>query len=91
MTPGFAGLAPPGRHPGDSFPGAARVEPATTVLLVHEFSDHLPLYTWGEVARVVVRALSLGYGLGATIHADALEEVLEELGGPEVGLTDDEL
>lgn len=88
---GFAGLAGAGRHPGDGLPGAARVEPGTTVLLVHEFSDHLPLYTWGEVARVVVRALSLGYGLGATIHADALEEVLGELGDPEVGLTDDEL
>ena len=76
-----------------TYPASLRrpVEPGTTVLLVHEFSDHLPLYTWGEVARVVVRALSLGYGLGATIHADALEEVLEELGSPEVGLTDDEL
>ena len=67
------------------------VDPATTVLLVHEFSDHLPLYTWGEVARIVVRALSLGYGLGATIHAESLEEVLGELGGAEVGLTGDEL
>ncbi|HEX7474210.1 MAG TPA: hypothetical protein VF323_14085 [Candidatus Limnocylindrales bacterium] len=71
--------------------GVGAVEPATTVLLVHEFSDHLPIYTWGEVARVVVRALSLGYGLGATIHAESLEEVLAELGGPEVALTDDEL
>ena len=38
-----------------------------------------------------MRALSLGYGLGATIHAESLEEVLDELGGAEVGLTGDEL
>lgn len=88
---GFAGVAALARTSADGGPGTAAVEPATTVLLVHEFSDHLPLYTWGEVARVVVRALSLGYGLGATIHADALEDVLDELGGPEVALTGDEL
>jgi energy-coupling factor transporter ATP-binding protein EcfA2 len=86
---GFGGLAAPApRDPADLL---APVDPATTVLLVHELSDHLPLYTWGEVARVVVRALSLGYGLGATIHADALEEVLDELAGPEVSLSSDEL
>jgi energy-coupling factor transporter ATP-binding protein EcfA2 len=88
---GFAGVAATARRAPEADPSAAAVQPATTVLLAHEFSDHLPLYTWGEVARVTVRALSLGYGLGATIHADALEEVLEELGGPEVGLTEDEL
>jgi hypothetical protein len=87
---GFGGVAPTTRRAaGDE--DARAVEPATTILLVHEFSDHLPIYTWGEVARIVVRALSLGYGLGATIHADSLEEVFEELGGPEVGLTADEL
>lgn len=93
---GFGGVAPAtGRpragHGASDDETAQAVEPATTVLLVHEFSDHLPLYTWGEAARVVARALSLGYGLGATIHADSLEEVLGELGGPEVGLTADEL
>ena len=87
---GFGGVAPTTGRQASGEAGRA-VEPATTILLVHEFSDHLPIYTWREVARVVVRALSLGYGLGATIHAESLEEVLEELGGPEVGLTADEL
>jgi len=50
-----------------------------------------PFYTWGEPARIAVRALSRGYGLGGTIHAESLEEVFAELGGPRVGLTDDEL
>lgn len=90
---GFGGVGPAagGAAVGRVSGTHSAVEPATTVLFVHEFSDHLPIYTWGEVARVVVRALSLGYGLGATIHAESLEEVLAELGGPEVGLTGDEL
>ncbi|MFI5226105.1 MAG: hypothetical protein ACHQ3P_05470 [Candidatus Limnocylindrales bacterium] len=71
--------------------GGGPVDPATTCLLVPEFSEHIPLYTWGEQARIAVRAISLGYDLGATIHAESLEEVFELLGGPEVGLTDDEL
>jgi hypothetical protein len=77
--------------PADPADAAHPADPAATFLLVHEFSDHLPIYTWGEQARVAVRALSLGYGLGGTIHAMSLEEVFAELGGSQVGLTDDEL
>lgn len=66
-------------------------DPASTFLVAAELSDHLPAYTWGDAARVAVRAVSLGYGLGATIHADSLEEVFETLHRPPVALTDDEL
>jgi hypothetical protein len=69
----------------------ASVAPATTYLVASEFSPHLPFYTWGEQARIAIRALSVGYGLGATIHADSLEGVFEELRGPGVGVTEDEL
>jgi hypothetical protein len=65
--------------------------PETTLLLVPEFSDHLPVYTWGEAARIAVRAASIGYGLAGTIHADSLDEVFAELSAPPVGLADDEL
>lgn len=90
---GFSGVrvGPEGQPAGGQHPGSGSVEPSTTVLLVHEMSDHLPVYTWGEPARIVVRALSLGYGLAATVHAESLEEVLAELGGIDVGLTPDEL
>ncbi len=93
---GFRGVGievTPLRPGGPSAPATAArlVGPTTTCLLVHEFSDHLPEYTWGEQARIAVRALSLGYGLGGTIHADSLEDVFATLGGPGVGLTDDEL
>ncbi len=67
------------------------VDPASTWLVAHELSDHLPVYTWGDAARVAIRALSVGYGLGATIHADSLEEVFGLLHEAPVALTDDEL
>ena len=80
------------------WPGIARAVPdhdpvraETTVLLAHELSHHTPAYTWGEHARIAVRAASIGYGLAATIHADSLDEVFDALRGRPVGLTDDEL
>ena len=70
---------------------AERCDPSTTYLIASELSDHLPAYTWGDAARVAVRAITVGYGLGATIHADSLEEVFDALHRPPVALTDDEL
>jgi hypothetical protein len=67
------------------------IRPDNTVLLVPELSDHLPSYTWGAEARIAIRAASIGYGLAATIHADSLEDVFDELGRPPVDLGDDEL
>lgn len=65
--------------------------PATGYLVAGELSEHLPIYTWGRAARTLVRAASLGYGIGATVHADRLEEVHDALRARDVGLTDDEL
>lgn len=67
------------------------VRPDDTVLLVPELSDHLPSYTWGAEARLAIRAASIGYGLAATIHADTLEEVFDQLRRPPVGAEADEL
>ena len=72
-------------------PATPPIRPDDTVLLVPEFSDHLPSYTWGEEARIAIRAVTIGYGLAATIHADSLEEVFETLRPPPVELSDDEL
>jgi hypothetical protein len=68
---------------------AIPVSAASSYLVAAELSAHLPLYTWGAAARTLVRAASIGYGIGATIHADRLEDVHDEL--RTVGLTDDEL
>ena len=81
---GHAGL------PSDA-PARPPFRPDDTVLLVPELSDHLPSYTWGEEARIAVRAASIGYGLAATIHADSLDEVFDGLRRSPVGLVDDEL
>jgi hypothetical protein len=70
---------------------AIPISPATGFLVAAELSTHLPIYTWGPAARILVRAASIGYGVGATIHADRLEEVHEALRSRAVGLTDDEL
>ena len=67
------------------------VSPSSAYLVAAELSDHLPIYTWGARARTVLRATTIGYGVGATIHADRLEEVHTALKSPRVGLSDDEL
>jgi flagellar protein FlaI len=72
-------------------PDADPVRPDTTVLLALELSDHAPAYTWGEAARIAVRAASIGYGLAATIHGDSLDDVFDTLRQPPVRLADDEL
>ena len=70
---------------------APTVRPDDTVLLIPELSDHLPSYTWGAEARIAIRAVVIGYGLAATIHADSLDDVFEQLRRPPVSLGDDEL
>jgi hypothetical protein len=65
--------------------------PEKTYLVCAELSNHTPWYTWGLRARVLIRSLQLGYGLGATIHADSLEGLFDELMAPPVALTEDEI
>ena len=67
------------------------VTPASSFLVAAEISEHLPIYTWGRAARTLVRAGSIGYGFGATMHADRLEDVHASLRARPVSLTDDEL
>ena len=70
---------------------AIPVSPAASYLVAAEISEHLPIYTGGPAARTLVRAASIGYGIAATLHADRLEEVHDELRARPIGLTDDEL
>lgn len=80
------------------WPGTARrpasgapTRPEDTVLLAPELSDRGADATWGEAARVAIRAATIGYGLAATIPAGSLDEVFAQLGAAPVGLVDDEL
>jgi len=70
---------------------APPVRPDNTTVVVAELSDHTPAYTWGEAARLAVRAAAIGYGLAATIHGDSLDDVFEGLRANPVALSDDEL
>ncbi len=76
-----------GRRPADG----PLIRPEGTVLLAPELSDQSPAYTWGDVARIAVRAASIGYGLAATIGGASLDDVFAQLRAAPVRLTDDEL
>jgi hypothetical protein len=82
---------PPEPADRDRSPMALPITPATGYLVAAEVSQHLPIYTWGRAARTLVRAASIGYGFGTTIHADRLEDVHDQLRSRDIGLTDDEL
>jgi hypothetical protein len=80
------------------WPGTARrpasgppTRPEDTILLASELSDRGADATWGEAARVAIRAASIGYGLAATVPAGSLDEVFVQLRAAPVGLVDDEL
>jgi hypothetical protein len=61
-----------------------------TYLLVNEMSDHLPIYVWGPNAKAALELAGRGYGLGATMHADSLDEAVTALRDG-VGATDADL
>lgn len=67
------------------------IRPDNTIILAAELSDHTPAYTWGDAARLVIRAAAIGYGLAATIHGDSLDDVFAALRASPLRLTDDEL
>jgi hypothetical protein len=59
-------------------------------LLVNEMSDHLPIYVWGRNARGALEMAGRGYGMGATMHADSLDEAIALL-RDQLGVTDADL
>lgn len=67
-----------------------RAGPAATYLLCPELAPDAPDGAWGLRARVLVRALQLGYGLGTTIDALSLEKVFARLAARPVELSADE-
>ena len=66
------------------------IEPGTGYLLINEMSDHLPIYVWGRAARGALMLAGKGWGLGATMHADSLEEAVDSLRSS-LGATDEDL
>jgi hypothetical protein len=66
------------------------IGPDAAYMLINEMSDHLPIYVWGRNARGALILAGKGYGLGATMHADSLDEALAVLSS-DLGATDADL
>jgi hypothetical protein len=84
------------RHDGPWGPaaGSDRIRAGTTdapVVLVADLDDGAPGGTWGEQARLMIRALAVGYGTAAIAGGSRLEDVLGRLAADPVGAIDDEL
>jgi hypothetical protein len=75
-----AGTEPSGsREPG--------TRPERTILRARDLGGATP----GSQAHLAIRALSVGYGMAATLVGSRLEDLFERLGSGGVGATDDEL
>jgi hypothetical protein len=72
---------------GGDFEWTDEVGPEHGYLLVNEMSDHLPIYVWGRNARGALELAGRGYGMGATMHADSLDEATALL-RDQLGATD---
>lgn len=71
-------------------PAVAPADPATGVLVVRDLADGAAGGPAADRARVLVRALSLGYGMLATMHGGGLDDALERLNAPDVATVEDE-
>jgi hypothetical protein len=69
---------------------APRARSSTTVMVARDLAGTGPDAVGGQRARLVVRALSVGYGLIADMGAPDLEGVLARLGASPVQTDDDE-
>jgi hypothetical protein len=88
LPPGTVGVFLRGWR-GD-FNWTDEIGPERGYLLVNEMSDHLPVYVWGRNAGGALELAGRGYGLGATMHADSLDEATALLQG-QLGATDADL
>jgi hypothetical protein len=75
----------PGREP------AAPAEATNSVILAGDLAPDELTATWAGIVRIAARAVSIGYGLAATIRAGSLEEVLARLRMAPIRLTEDEV
>jgi hypothetical protein len=72
-------------------PMAEPIDPSSALIAAGEIGPLPPADTTGDRARLVVRALGLGFGLAATMEGARLEDVLAGLRRRPIQLSDDEL
>jgi energy-coupling factor transporter ATP-binding protein EcfA2 len=70
----------------ETFAFLGEADPRRSFLLCNEISPHLPVYLWGRKVAQLFAAVAAGYGLGATLHADSLDEVVATLESPPLGV-----
>lgn len=77
---------------GDAASPGPGVRPDTTVIVAHDLAGTRPpaSHAGGEVARLAVRAATIGYGLVATVRGERLEDVLDAVRRAPLHLTEDE-
>ena len=76
--------------PAIGLDAAPRASASTTIMLTRHLAGVGPNAPSGARARMVVRALAMGYGLVAGMTADGLDGVFARLGDPAVGTDEDE-
>ncbi len=64
---------------GETFDLPPISEDHATYIMVNEMSDHLPVYSWGPYVVKSFELLAEGYSLATTLHAETVEEVIEQL------------
>jgi hypothetical protein len=70
----------------EDFAFVPTVDAARTYLLANEISDHLPIYLWGRRARQLFELLPEGFAMGATLHAESVEETVDYLASPPLAI-----
>jgi hypothetical protein len=81
----------PSRGTGIALPPRRMVPPETSYLVAGELGSGPSADIGGSRARLLIRALQRGYGLGATVRVDSLEQVLVQLAAPPASVSADEL
>lgn len=70
----------------ETFAFVGEADPDHSYILCNEISAHLPVYLWGRNVGRLFAAVAAGYGMGATMHAESLEEVVGALEGYPLGV-----
>lgn len=63
----------------ETFDLEGSTDPQKTYILVSEISDHTPHYLRGPAVDKLFQLLESGYRMGATLHADTPEEVVQAI------------
>lgn len=70
-----------GMYEDFGFRQVSEVDPARTLVLANEVSDHLRIYMWAGAARRLLRLPKEGYAVATSCHADTVDDVLDMLLG----------